>query len=94
MIFTMITRFVVGVFYTRVHPFVASLLERANVTLVDTQMSLFSFALCLAAAALLLNLIGVQSYPVLMCLGAAIGVARKPLLNVSHRAVHKFKLSV
>ena len=81
MIFTMITGFLVGVFYTRAHPFIVSLLERASVKLADTQMSLFSFALCLAAAALLLNLIGVQSYPVLMCLGAAIGVARKPLLE-------------
>ena len=80
MIFTLITGFVVGVFFVQAHPFIAGLLERVAVQLQEAQMSLFCFALCLAAAAVLLNLIGVHSYPVLLCLGAAVGVARKPLL--------------
>lgn len=81
MIFTLITGFVVGVFFTQAQPFISGLLERANVALAETQMSLFNFAICLGAAAMLLNLIGVHSYPVLLCLGAAVGVARKPRLD-------------
>jgi hypothetical protein len=41
---------------------------------------LATLALCLAAAAAVLSLIGVHSYPVLLCISAACGVARKPLM--------------
>ena len=80
MIFTLITGFVVGVFYSQARPFIQSVFDRIQLTLEATQMGLTSFAVCLAAAAALLNLVGVHTYPVLLCLGAAIGVARKPLI--------------
>ena len=80
MIFTLITGLVVGVFFGQARPFIQSLFDRVSLSLEELQMDMTSFALCLAAAAALLNLVGVHTYPVLLCLGAAIGVARKPLL--------------
>lgn len=80
MIFTLITGFVVGVFFSQSQPFIKTVLERVNLTLDPAQMTLFSFALCLTAAAALLGLIGVHGFPVLLCLGASIGIVRKPLL--------------
>lgn len=80
MIFTLITGFVVGVYFGQSRPFLQNLLTRVTITLEEAQMSLASFALCLAVAGAALSLIGVQPYPVLLCLGAALGVARKPLL--------------
>ncbi len=80
MIFTLITGFVVAVFFAQASPFITDALKRASLTLTETQMSLFCFALCLALAAALLNLMGVHSYPVMLCIGAALGVARKPIL--------------
>ncbi|MEP5151948.1 hypothetical protein [Planktotalea sp.] len=80
MIITLITGFVVGVFFERAAPFLNTMFERVNVALDDTEMNLATFALCLAAASAVLLLIGVKSYPVLLCLAAACGVARKPLL--------------
>lgn len=80
MIFTVITGIAVGVFYAQATVFLQGLFERANIALNEGQMNMVSFALCLAAAAAVLSLIGVHSFPVLLCLGAAVGIARKPLL--------------
>lgn len=80
MILTLIAGFCVGVFFERAVPFLKSALDRLAVTLEGAQMDLATLALCLAAISALLPLIGVHSYPVLLCLSAACGVARKPLL--------------
>ncbi len=80
MIFTLIVGFVVGVFYTRAQSGLSGLFRRAGLALDETQSTLVSFALCLAGAAIVLLLIGVHSYPALLCFGAACGVARKSIL--------------
>lgn len=80
MIVTLIVGFVVGAFFAQVTPRIAELLARAGIKLLAEELTLVSFALCLAAASALLMLIGVDSYPVLLCLSAALGVARKPIV--------------
>lgn len=80
MIFTLIVGFVVGVFFGRAKSFLNGMYERVGLALDETQGTLVSFALCLAGAAVVLMLIGVHSYPVLLCVGAACGVARKAIV--------------
>lgn len=80
MIVTLIAGFCVGVFFGQASGRIAEGLAKAGLTLGAEEITLASFALCLAGAAVLLFLIGVQSYPVLLCLSAAVGVARKPVL--------------
>ncbi|WP_085309738.1 hypothetical protein [Planktotalea arctica] len=80
MIVTLIAGFCVGVFFGQASVRIGDLLAKAGITLGAEEITLASFALCLAGVAMILLLIGVDSYPVLLCLSAAIGVARKPLL--------------
>ena len=80
MIFTLIVGFVVGVFFAQASGFVDGVLTRAGIDLDDAQSNIVTFALVLAGAAIVLSLIGVHNYLVLLCIGAVIGVARKPLL--------------
>ncbi|HCW82610.1 MAG TPA: hypothetical protein DHC76_01140 [Rhodobacteraceae bacterium] len=87
MIFTLIVGFVVGVFFAQASGFLNGVLKRAGIDLDDAQSNLddaqsniVTFALVLAGAAIILSLIGVRNYPVLLCIGAVIGVARKSLL--------------
>jgi len=80
MIFTLIVGFVVGVFFAQASGFLNGVLERAGIDLDDAQSNIVTFALVLAGAAIILSLIGVRNYPVLLCIGAVIGVARKSLL--------------
>ena len=79
MIFTLIVGFVVGVFFAQASGFLNGVLERAGIDLDDAQSNIVTFALVLAGAAIILSLIGVRNYPVLLCIGAVIGVARKSL---------------
>ena len=80
MIFTLIAGFVVGVFFAQASGFLNGVLKRAGIDLDDAQSNIVTFALVLAGAAIILSLIGVRNYPVLLCIGAVIGVARKSLL--------------
>lgn len=80
MLFTLISGVVVGAYFDIASEYVSSGLDKAGLSLGAEELRLFSFALCLALAAILLMLIGVSSYPVLLCLGGALGVARKPVL--------------
>lgn len=80
MLVTIIVGFIVGAFYQNADEYVAMGLGKAGLVLLDEDKQLVTFALCLAAAAAVLLLIGVKSYPVLLCLSAAVGVARKPVL--------------
>ncbi|EDZ43654.1 MAG: hypothetical protein P8P65_02905 [Planktotalea sp.] len=80
MIFTLIVGFVVGVFFAQASGFLNGVLKRAGIDLDDAQSNIVTFALVLAGAAIILSLIGVRNYPVLLCIGAVIGVARKSLL--------------
>jgi hypothetical protein len=80
MIFTLIIGFLVGVFYTHAEPFIASGLERAGLNIEADKLVLVSFALVLSVAALGLYIVGVSVFPALLCLGAAIGIIRQPLL--------------
>ena len=80
MIFTLIVGFVVGVFFAQASGFLNGVLERAGIDLDDAHSNIVTFALVLAGAAIILSLIGVRNYPVLLCIGAVIGVARKSLL--------------
>ena len=80
MIFTLIFGFVVGVFFAQASGFLNGVLKRAGIDLDDAQSNIVTFALVLAGAAIILSLIGVRNYPVLLCIGAVIGVARKSLL--------------
>lgn len=80
MIFTLIVGFVVGVFFAQASGFLNGVLERAGIDLDDAKSNIVTFALVLAGAAIILSLIGVRNYPVLLCIGAVIGVARKSLL--------------
>lgn len=80
MIFTLLVGFVVGAFFGHARPFIAETLSKLSLALKGETLALFSLALCLAASTAALSLIGVGSYPVLLCLGAGIGVARKPIL--------------
>ncbi len=80
MLVTLIVGFLVGAFYQNADDYVAMGLGKAGLTLPGEDKRLVTFALCLAAAAALLLLLGVKTYPVLLCLSAAIGIARKPVL--------------
>lgn len=80
MIFTLIVGFVVGVFFAQASGLLNGVLKRAGIDLDDAQSNIVTFALVLAGAAIILSLIGVRNYPVLLCIGAVIGVARKSLL--------------
>ena len=80
MIFTLIVGFVVGGFFAQASGFLNGVLKRAGIDLDDAQANIVTFALVLAGAAIILSLIGVHNYPVLLCIGAVIGVARKSLL--------------
>lgn len=80
MIFTLIIGFIVGVFYNRAEPFIASGLERAGLKIDADKLVLVSFALVLTVAALGLYIIGANVFPALLCLGAAIGIICQPLL--------------
>ena len=80
MIFTLIVGFVVGVFFAQASGFLNGVLKRAGIDLDDAQSNIVTFALVLAGVAIILSLIGVRNYPVLLCIGAVIGVARKSLL--------------
>jgi len=80
MIFTLIVGFFVGVFFAQASGFLKGVLTRVGIDLDDAQLNIVTFALVLAGAAIVLSLIGVRNYPVLLCIGAVIGVARKPLL--------------
>jgi len=80
MIVTLIVGFVVGVFFAQASGFLNGVLKRAGIDLDDAQSNIVTFALVLAGAAIILSLIGVRNYPVLLCIGAVIGVARKSLL--------------
>ena len=80
MIFTLIVGLVVGVFFAQASGFLNGVLKRAGIDLDDAQSNIVTFALVLAGAAIILSLIGVRNYPVLLCIGAVIGVARKSLL--------------
>lgn len=80
MIFTLIVGFVVGVFFAQASGFLNGVLKRAGIDLDGAQSNIVTFALVLAGGAIILSLIGVRNYPVLLCIGAVIGVARKSLL--------------
>ena len=80
MIVTLIAGFCVGVFFGQTKAQIGALLAKLGIALPASELTLVSFALWLAGVAALLGLIGVQSYPVLLSLGAALGVARKPVL--------------
>lgn len=81
MIITLIAGFGVGMFFLQARPYVAQVLDKAELQLAQDTLTLVTFALCLSAAGAVLSLIGADSYAVLLCLGAALGVARKPLMT-------------
>lgn len=80
MIFTLLTGFAVGAVFEQAVPTVRDLSARAGLSLAPDTLKLVSFALTLAALALVLALLDVEPRPALLLIAAALGVARKPLL--------------
>ncbi len=80
MIFTLIMGFVVGVFYPQAQPYVAKGAEQAGLDIKDALLPAATLLLALAAMAVALGLLGVSKAPVLLLLGAAIGVLKDPIL--------------
>ncbi|MGH1578363.1 hypothetical protein [Planktotalea sp.] len=80
MIFTLIIGFAVGAFYQSAVPFMKDGFGKIGITLPKEQIPIIAIVLCLGAALIVLNLIGVHDYPLLLCIGAIAGIARKELL--------------
>lgn len=80
MIFTIIVGVVAGIYYGQANGLIGQALDKLGIALDEATLPLFSLAVVLAVAALILSLVGIGAYPVALCLAAAVGVARKPIL--------------
>lgn len=79
MLLSLIVGVLVGLFFEKAQPFILEGMQRVNITLAEREATLVCFALCLGAAGLVLRLADARVAVALLCIGAAAGVARKPL---------------